>query len=586
MKNLIFGAIFLLTCMSMSALEITRYVSPIGTGDGMTPENPTADLGAMLELGAKVDRLYLKVNPGFYHLDFNTDAGGVTFKNITLDGSCEDGGPSDVVHIDYPAVTFVNSYLYKVSFGGSGTIQGGNMYNCVAEKGQLRAVLGEGDCCFYNCKCKGFVAENWNYGSNNNGVFLQSCIAKDGNYGFQGRHLNALYVRDSQFDNNKDGGCNIDGCKMASFADCTFNMNTGDGALSLIEFDNSGTATFERCEFEGNEVTYNHQFNIYVNSNVSFYDCLFVANEEKDIDRKGIVHLARPDFKFVNCTFIDNWSGAISLDSFYPSEYQIINCAFWNNHKGNIYAGGREDVPLLSCAMDHGTGVPELDAEKGIILLTEANKGFKYNGLHLEVEPNSILINRGVPRVVNNRDKQKHPRNAFGGTDIGCTEYISSPGIWQPDSLVLRIDELSYQLCKATVGGVNYYILLPELMAISENPQIEDFWTDFIYLDTMPVAPKVHDGKYLERHLSDGQGGYIVDVLSRYNYVWNVQDVMSYSSAKDRPMVKIVDNQVKFIKPATANKPTASKAGTAKKHPATKSQKSSQKSSKTNYWKR
>ena len=142
MKNLIFGAVFLLACMSMSALEITRYVSPIGTGDGMTPENPTADLGAMLKLGAKVEQVNLKVNPGFYHLDFDSDAGGVTFKNIILDGTWGDGGPSDVVHIDYPAVTFVNSQLYKVSFGGSGTIQGGQMFNCVAEKGQLRAIWG------------------------------------------------------------------------------------------------------------------------------------------------------------------------------------------------------------------------------------------------------------------------------------------------------------------------------------------------------------------------------------------------------------------------------------------------------------
>lgn len=569
-RKAVIGAAFLFVCMSMSALEITRYVSPIGSGDGMTPENPTSDLGAMLSLGAKVDRLTLNVAPGFYPLHFDSDAGGVTFNNIILDGSWNDDGTSDMVHIDYHGINFVNSSIYKVSFGGSVTIQGGMMMNCVAENGQLRAILGNGNCAFYNCKCKGFVAENWNYG-NNDKVYLQSCSAKAGKYGFQGSHLNELYVYDSQFDDNKAGGCNIDGCKMANFSDCTFNMNEGDGALRLIEFDNSGTATFERCEFTGNEVTHNHEHNIYVHSNVSFYDCLFVANTEKDIDHKGIVHLGRPDFSFVNCTFIDNWSGAISLDSFYPSSYQIVNCAFWNNRKGNIYAGGREDVPLLSCAMDHGTGIPELDAEKGIILLTEANKGFRYNGMALEVEPNSVLINRGVSRPIENTDKQKHPRNAFGGTDIGCTEYISAPGVWQPDSLVLKVDEFSYQLCKAMVGGVNYYALFPEAVATSGSPQIEDFRTDFIYLDTMPAAPKVLGGKYVERHLSDGKGGYIIDVLSRNNREWLVKDGMSYRSAKDRPTVKIVDSQVKFIKPTAANRPASAKAGTAGKRPASKS---------------
>lgn len=498
-----------------------------------------------------------------------------------------------MVHIDYPAVTFVNSILYKVSFAGSGTIQGGQMLNCVAEKGQLRAVLGNGYCRFEQCKSKGFVGENWNYGSNNDALFLDGCEAKDGEYGLRGNHLNSLQVVDCKFDCNSSGGVNIDGCKEAYFIDCNFFMNNGYGAVRLIEFDNAGTAMFVRCEFEGNRVTYNQSYNINIHSNVSFYDCAFVDNYGKGMDSEGIVYLARPDFRFTNCTFIDNVGGGIRLESFYPSENQIVNCAFWNNNKRNIIYKGDADVPILNCAMDYCTGIPELDAQKGVITLTEANKGFSYNGLTVVVEPNSILINKGQSRALVDHDLNKHPRNAFGGTDIGCTEYVSSPGIWQPDSLVLRIDELSYQLCKATVGGIKYYVLLPELEAVT-GAQIEFFSTDFIYLDTMPVAPKVIDDIYLERHLSDGNGGYVGDILRRDNdkYEWYAYDRMKYSSAKDRPTVKIVNDEVKFVmptttnKPATANKPTASKAGTAKKSTATKSQKSGQKSSKTNYWKR
>ena len=576
-RKVIFGAVFLLACMSMSALEITRYVSPIGTGDGMTPENPTADLGAMLELGAKVDRLTLNVAPGFYKLNTRDTGAPLTFKNIILDGSWNGEGTSDKVHINYKNITFVNSILHKVSFGGNGTIQGGQMLNCVAENGLLRAVLGRGDCTFIHCESKGFKAGNSIDYNKTDNVVLRNCSARDGDYGFEGDNLNQLYVFDSSFVNNKSGGCNISGCKLAYFSDCDFSLNRGYGAVRLIEFDNSGIASFDRCKFEANDVTYNHIGNIYVHSNVSFNDCAFTYNTESHLDSHGIIYLCRPDFRFLNCTFMNN-TGGITLESLYPSENQIVNCAFWNNPKGNIYAG-ELDVPLLSCAMDICTGIPELDAQKGVIKLTEANKGFRDNGASIELEPNSILINRGQPRSMEGFDINKHPRNVFGGTDIGCSEFISSPGLWKPDSLEVMIDYLPYKQCKASVGGKDYYTLQPQILVDACDAHIQELHKDFIYLDWMPVKPKILEGKYIERHLPDVGGGYIVDVLYKDGEGeawWYPADSMHYDTFKDRPTVKIVDNKVKFIKPATANKPAsanrpaASKAGAARKRPVSK----------------
>lgn len=577
MKNLIFGAVILLACMNMSALEITRYVSPIGTGDGMTPENPTADLGAMLELGAKVDQLYLYVNPGFYHLDFNMDTGGPTFKNVMLDGSWGDGGPSDMVHIDCTALTFVNSILYKVSFGGSAAIEGGRMIRCKSEEGRLGAILRSGDCYFERCMCKGFFAENWAVGSNNDDVIMDKCFAMDGLYGFKGEHLNGLYVSDSRFCSSSEDGCSFD-CKDGSFKNCAFNMNKGHGAVWIGWGSDNSYVYFENCEFVSNEKTYRQGHIVNVASQVNFNNCLFADNIDNSADSHGIVNVMRQNSWFCNCTFVDN-TGGICLQEFDPTSSTIINCAFWNNGKNNIYAGGREDVPLVSCAMDQGTGIPELDAEKGIIMLTEANKGFRFTGTEIEIDPNSILVNRGYPQTMEMMDLYWHPRNAFGATDIGCREFFSTPGLWKPESTQITVEAGTYTICKAIVNGENYYCMLPAEMASADeiDININSHNSDLIYLDKMPVAPKVLEGKYIERHMAEVNGGFLVDVMYKDDFGrWRVADTYNYSSAKDRPTVKIVDNKVKFIKPATANKPTtankpaASKAGTAKKRPASK----------------
>lgn len=341
--------------------------------------------------------------------------------------------------------------------------------------------------------------------------------------------------------------------------------------MRFVDFDKSSKVLFDKCQFLFNEVTSNHAYNLYVYSGATFRDCLFVGNKEKDYDRHGIVHLVRPDFLFVNCTFIDN-KGAIELENYYPSNTQIVNCAFWNNGSTNVYAGGSEEVPLLSCAMDHGTGVPELDAQKGIILLTDENKGFKFTGTDVELQPNSVLVNNGSARSLLDTDLYRHPRNAFGATDIGCVEFVSAPGLWQPDSISVSTNMWDYGLAKAIVGSDTYYCLFPERRVQDNDYGVESYFNDIIYLDKMPVKPKtLSDGMLIERH-TDDSGNFLVDVLKfdDSDLMWTPIAVERYTSEKDRPTVKVVDGEIKFVKPQKAVAPgTAKKAGRpAPKSPA------------------
>lgn len=566
-KKLFCIAAFLISSLGMSALEITRYVSAIGTGDGMTAETPTSDLAGMLALGEKVDNLILYVSPGFYTIhsrDFSCH-------NIMLDGSWKDEGTSDMVRINCPGISFTNSYLYKVSFSGNVGIDHGNLTRCDAD-GTISMSLNNGDCALRYCKAKGFGAHNWAHRSGSI-VELSNCTTTGGNcYGFEAKNIGELYVYSTTFNSQKAGGVNIDGCKYAMFSKCEFSFNAGDGALRLIEFDNSGKVEFSNCEFLYNEVTHAHQHNVNIHSNASFYNCLFIGNTEKDYDSRGFINLARPDFLFRNCTFIDN-HGAIELQSYYPSDYQIINCAFWNNGKNNVYAGGQEDVPLLNCAMDYGTGVPELDAQKGIILLTKENKGFNYTGSEIKIEPGSALINRGYPVSITVPDIYSHTSNAFGGTDIGCTEFISAPGLWQPDSLSVTTEYGDYTLCKAEFGGGSYYALLPDNKVSKGNLEISCYDTNFIYLDKMPVTPKVHNNKFIEIHLNNVvKGGYTACIMNYYPQAgWRFDKTYDYATFKDRPIVKIDGDNIQFIKPQPKNAGTTTRKNIpAKKGTTTK----------------
>lgn len=528
----------------------------------MSSENPTSDLSGMLELGAKVDRLYLYVSPGFYFLNVPDNDENVKYSNVTLDGTWCDEGTDDMVRIDFKGIEFINSNIQKVSFSGNATISGGIMKRCESDM-EIIARLSAGNCYLYNCEAKGFNANN-HLGGPKSELVMVDCTAREGYYGLRGQSVYSLVAKNCEFSQEYGGGVNIDGCKKAYFENCNISFNSGLGAIRLIEFSNEGEALFSKCQFIHNNVTDNNAFNFFVHSNVSFYDCLFIGNTEKDNDIKGIVNLSRPDFSVVNCTFIDN-KGALNLEQYYPSKNQIINCVFWGNGKTNVYCGDHT-VPLLNCAMDHGSGIPELDAQNGIILLTENNKGFKFTGTDVELDPNtSVLINRGYPRSILEGDLYYHPRSLFGATDIGCVEFASSPGLWQPDTTVVISTVCGdYTLHKAKIGTQQtFYGLFPKFMMRDGNLDIESYNRDFIYLDTMPLKPKVHQGKYLERHTSIAEG-YLLDVLiyDENEGLWKTISNTTYKSAKDRPTVEVDNGKITFVKPRLTNKAT----GPRKKH--------------------
>lgn len=563
--------------MTLHALEITRYVSIGGTGDGLTPENPTADLGGMLALSAKVDQLTLYVAPGFYSLNFIDNGEGIRFKNIILDGTWKKEEAGERVRINYPRVKFTNSIIQNVSFSGSVEIDGGIMYDSDADKVIYASFDNGTDVQLYNCTSKSFNSSYYGYGQAVS-LTMAFCTAKNGSYGLQTNNINTIKCKYCKFFDQSEGGINIDNSHLCSFTNCEFGFNRGDGAVRITNFDNSAQTEFSHCQFIANTGTYNQAYNIYVYSNVTFADCLFADNTVKNIDRMGFIHLVRADFIFLNCSFINN-KGGVEMESYYPDRYQIVNCLFWNNGKTVAYAGGN-DVPMHACAMDHGTGIPELDREKGLIILTDANKGFEYNGTDIELKLESPLINAGAPRRMDATDLYGHPHNAFGATDIGCVEFFAAPGVWSvdPSQQTFEIAGKQYQLCKAnaysvkregifvtyTQGDIDYYCLLPSGTDLSSF-SCPSYFTDLLYLDTMPVTPTIHDGKYVEIHTKNSKDTFNVYVYKASSYgFFDLKASAEYESASKRQKVKITDNKIEFIKPTPRATPTG-KASPAKK---------------------
>lgn len=561
-KTLI-SAIMLIGALNLHAIEITRYVRPAATGDGTTPENPSGNLGSMLALSDKVDKLTLFVAPGFYSI--NLPDYDLNFRNVELDGSWEAETSTEKVHIHHPGVGFHNSKLYNVSFSGGVQLNGGTMIDCEAEK-QITMTVANGDVDLISCKAANFRAENW-ASAQGRKIFMFDCSTSGkGGTGFFAKSISRIKAIECKFNNCSQAGIDLDNCNSVEFSDCEFCFNSGDGAVRLISFDNSATALFSRCQFIANDVTNNRQYNVHVYSNVTFTDCLFAANREKDSARKGFIHLSRPDFLIRNCTFVDNF-GALELESYYPDRYQIINCAFWNNGSTVVHSDAGTNIPLLCCAMDHGTGIPELDAEKGITMLTEANKGFRFNGATIDIEPGSVLINRGAYRPLDSHDLYRHPRNTFGATDIGCVEFISTPGFWKADTTTVATAEGNYRLFTSNVNDTPYYLLGPETAAASADIHFNEYDWDIIYLDKMPVAPKAHTlnngTTIIERHLNvPGQTSMISNLAKRNSATrqWYTYGSYEYDTPKQRPTVKITPSGAEFVKPATT---PARKTGTS-----------------------
>lgn len=560
----------LLASVQMRAIEIERWVSIGGTGDGTTPEAPTSDLGAVLDMSFKVDKLTVHVVPGFYTINVPRDGSEKVFPNVYLDGTWKQEGYEKVRINSW--VAFTGSFVQNVSSAGNLTMRGGVLVDCESDK-TISTIYNTDDVYMTDCRAKSFWAESWT--GSRPSLTMVRCHALDGGYGLQAKGLDNVNCIKCEFSNQEEGGVNIDNCMFVTFRSCEFTDNKGDGAVRVTCFDRKAYTGFTECQFLDNKVTNNHSHNFLITTETRFFDCLFAGNTEKSYDHKGFVHLSRPDFQFINCTFIDN-SGAIEAEAANTDDSAVINCAFWNSGSDMVSLPNGGAVNFGNNATNHGSGIPELDRENGIILLTESNKGFTYRrgalGAELELEPSSVLVNKGRNRGFNTTDIFSQARTVFGGTDIGCREMVWGEGLWTPTDQTLTVDNCEFVMCKATVGGTDYYALVsPSKIEDGRVTEFGNLGSIFwIYLDTMPVAPKVHDGKYLERTVKTASGEYEIDVIG-FNQVWYwiILDSTTYSSAKERPTVKITDSGIQFIKPAAPAKPAA--AGARKSATSSKS---------------
>lgn len=189
MKKLALAISFMLTAMGLNAITVTRYVSPDGTGNGMTPETPTSDIAAMLAIGSKVDGLNLKVAPGVYSIK-STSSDWSSIKNVVFDGTWNNEGTEDKVRISTKDISFANCNIKNVSFSGDLVLHGGNLIDCESDK-IITIDINDADANIINCKAAGFRAEAWS--RKNSKLFLKDCkTTGNTGYGLWGKGLGRL----------------------------------------------------------------------------------------------------------------------------------------------------------------------------------------------------------------------------------------------------------------------------------------------------------------------------------------------------------------------------------------------------------
>lgn len=427
-------AIFSLTSLfpaTISAIEITRYVSATGTGDGLTPENPTSNLENVLQMGKKVDRVNVFVSPGIYDI-VGIGIEDEPYKNIQLFGVRDFNNlktPQDGMYptINCQHASFLNSIVGYVDFGGSLGFQNSKFYFITARKHIHAYVSDHENLQVVRVNCQGFIFENYNGQPN---ISLIQCKAKGGVYGLHSKGANIkAYL--CEFSDCEVGGAFVE-TGTAFFKECDFINNQGNGGAVIRTFDKEPNS-FEGCYFEGNTTDEKDRgAAVTILAPTAYlFNCFFDENRGsgKMVDRMvSALRCSTGRFYIENCLFTNN-AGAIMTDA-YPTEerltdVQILNTAFSNNGEDIISKNGFE-VNRLNCATDHGSGIPELDREQGLIIANGTNPFGIYKDSETgcyKLAENSCLINAG--RSGNSpRDYYGIQRSAMGGTDIGPFEYV------------------------------------------------------------------------------------------------------------------------------------------------------------------
>ena len=540
MKRIVLFSMSIIFCLLANAANIKRYVKEGGTGNGLTWETASGDLRAMLELASQVDQLVVLVGEGTYKGNFKIQSNTAFLGQFIGDDGyynpnvCTklighvtlEGGTMAYAEVQ-GSIRMNQAQLTKVKVYGADDIGVDVMQT--SGKSKLK------DCTFYQ---------------NGTGCRIYNGLVELENCSFCNNQYNGLFVRDGSvkarncyFGENKGTGCSFDTPgSPASFSDCEFVCN-GQGGFKGGSI--AGVQVLERCRISDNTST-EPGAGIHVSRNLQVLNCVIYNNQSTHPKAASAIYVMSPNNYFQNCDIIHNQGGVYIEESFAyekASSPLLTNCVLWRN-KTNIINPSNCNYQLSACAIEGGTGIPELDAERGILSLSSENEGtnpqenYICYGDGFELLPTSCLINRGKPIQTEERDYLNRPRNALGNYDIGAIEY---QGIyqWVEGAAPLKIQKEVFRLASTTFNNTTYYALVSPESVKKESGKIQ-IDHKAIHLGRNRNAYTLIAGTpfiALFREGKKGEKSYC-NILEWNGYSWEFLIYDTYTAEKGRPILK------------------------------------------------
>lgn len=551
MKKIILFSAALLCCLFVNAVDIKRYVKEGGTGNGLTWETATGDLEAVLNLASQVDHLDVVVGEGTFTGDFKIP------ENVSLMGqfSGEDGYRDFLLNTWLKGNIKLSGFLAYVAVLGSVDMANARMVEVSVSHSQSE----------YGVKVENYggldrsYLTNCSIINNNIGLLLRYGVAvlddctiennrQDGIYGKKG-HLQAQFTMIE-----RNGGI---GCHMASpdvschLYMCTLSKNEGGGFHGGSEHGmySDSRQTLIKCSICNNR-SQEAGSAIWASSSVNVYSSIIHGNISECADAAAIYCLFNSN-KFVNCNITHN-KGGVAFSKYFSNNSGgevkplLTNCLLWNNGEDFVNPFNCS-YKLQTCAVQSGgSGIPELDAERGLIVLEADNVGTKPGGMYAALDsvsvplPNSCLINKGTPLdEIESFDFRGGFIGALGGTDIGACEYQGEYR-WVADAVKVKMFDCDYRLASTTYKGITYYSMIP---VANEDPETKRITIDeaTIYLGTKrnaysniagtPFVAVYREGKVGEKAVCNILALDKARGLFRWNYV-------DYVTGRTRPVIK------------------------------------------------
>lgn len=533
--------------ISVNAINITRYVAEGGMGDGLTKENPSGNLYAVLKLSTQVDGLTVYLAPGTYNLPKYDNANARRkYGCVSIYG----GGSTKAENLEQKSVitgdlNLNGGFVINIDFKGSrvgnqtvgyldGAISGCNVYYSNASL--IDMTLSDGTTYMLGVNAATAVFQKYGSAYQRPALVIKDCNFENG----MGLAVSGLSVKieDCYFENNKSTALEINNCEGALVKHCTFKDNIVSGAVLVTDLTDDYAAIFDQCAFCKNATTKSQYSSVLTTrSPVLMRNCLISKNysdvNDKNANRnhqhKGCIEVTRRQSTFLNCTFYNN-ANAVIYYNMEPADQarigmQFINSVFLGNQSPFYSEKGNKPV-MNYCAADFGSDIPELDAERNNIRIDANSAKMDVSGNDVFLQEGSRLINAGKPMILN--DQYRMNRYLLGGTDLGCAEYMGGKWKKTPDAAVMNIGSRKYVKCCVTYENKTYYGWALEKY-IFEDGTISIF--GMLYTGDMLAPVKVLDAENAIVYMTfDGKKAAILYTID--GECWEAQNIMPYTTTR------------------------------------------------------